>query len=1229
MRAEHEMTVGDHVRIDDLCGEFEDELRNGGHPRIEGALDQVPLRCQEVLLYELLRIELEYRGRAGDSWDPAVYRDRFPHYTGVVERALADAGESPDERLSAQPEWHARAASRQRPPTLPDDYELLEEIARGGQGVVYRARQISLDRLVAIKVLHAHEGSERVLRRFEREARMAARIEHPNIVAVHDVGRHAGRPYLVMEYVDGRTLADIARVGRIDPRTACEYVATAARAVQAAHDRGVLHRDVKPANIMIDADGRIRVADFGLARRLDGEGSLTDAGDLLGTVNYMSPEQATGRIDEVGPATDVYSLGATLYELLTGRLPFRGTSVLETIRCVVEKDPVRPRFIVPELPESLERICRDCLAKSPASRPSSAAALADALERELAAYVTIDQPSKRPHPSASLEWFNHRWVSATAAFVVLLFIAFLWRPWSRSDPSTGNAASTGESIASVGGDGASEAAGNATERSERGERPTSPAALPAVGQWHRYVVDDWSCEIRGLGDEAPHERWFLVESRPGHGRGNVVGALLLVDLDRHRKEGRLDVLEGYEWTGLADAVTEDVRPADVARFDRFESRLAGHDPAEFGLQAQLESIFEQTRRADGRLPEPSRGELADGIDIVAARTRLLRWLGGDHSPLYARIPEAGEGVRATGSIEFEGLGGVPILYEIVLRGLTDENVDGRPYRWLALEIRSGRDGRSFPETVVVRVDANWNGADRRFRADAGWEWVGRLDDGLAGETGALVELRTEVDGLVTAHADPAEERQWRLAARDALVLLFDADLVTSQPLYGRVREGFRLKRHRDNLRPRGRESSVEFGVQLLEGATTWELAIPDDVAPIDWRFAVHEDAPGGWVNVLATMPGRGNQPAFEATYVARNETEFVENEWPRLRAAIESFEAPTADLWDRVALPEPNDAITYGGSLTVFGQGTYNYRTTLGALGDEVIAGRTHRWVQVYVRSWQPAEFGRNPEETEETALVLLDVDRYQNGFVQVARDELGRYRGYIASDGVVVRYDPRKDALAETLDSESRAPAARLGFREVFSLLFAAEVETTEAIRKLRELLAAGRVIERHPKPGTFSAPGWPNVETRVYSLPRFRIPATSLDINYDIARSDEVPFGFTSVDVTVRNADAPRGFDKALEATLNVKGGRPPADRTLPPEEELIARAESVARAAALAPIRPNAPPNARPGLDRFYHDAIVDLLRRGDRSSAAKWFRRLQTRYPTSPLTETARRLIENAR
>jgi len=318
------------------------------------------------------------------------------------------------------------------------DYELLEEIARGGMGVVYRARQKSLNRLVAVKVLLAPpvlrsstaEGGQfaKETRRFRREAEMAASLSHPNIVSIYEVGEHDGQPYFSMELIEGRSLSELSHDQPLPARRAAELTKTIAEAVQFAHERHLLHRDLKPSNVLVDTSGAPHVTDFGLAKRSDGDADLTLTGQVLGTPSYMPPQQAEAKGRQGSVAGDVYSLGAILYDLLTGRAPFLAETVTKTLRLVAESEAVAPRLLNPGVPRDLETICLKCLEKDPQRRYASAQELADELGRFLK-----DEPIRaRPlrAPAKLLRWCRRKpaLASAVGAGALLLLVIAIGSP---------------------------------------------------------------------------------------------------------------------------------------------------------------------------------------------------------------------------------------------------------------------------------------------------------------------------------------------------------------------------------------------------------------------------------------------------------------------------------------------------------------------------------------------------------------------------------------------------------------------------------------------------------------------------------------------------------------------------------------------------------------------------------------------------------------------------------
>lgn len=401
-----------------------------GYPRGEGS--RVPPDAHEVLMInyscpgcqQLLRIDPAAAARPCRC--PRCGHVSVP--APVATLAGSASSPTPPQSLTqtgAPPPAAASQATTSNPvpvrkepvqaPVVPG-YDIIEELGRGAMGVVYKARQVGLNRLVALKVVRsgAH-ASEQQRSRFQIEAAALARLRHPHIVQIHEVGEHQGLPYFAMEFLPGGTLARQLRGQPLPPEEAARMVATLARAVQHAHEAGVVHRDLKPTNVLLGADGTARIADFGLAKHLDAAQGPTCTGTVLGTPSYMAPEQAAGRTHDIGPAADVYSLGAVLYELVTGRPPFKAANPTETIVQVLSEEPVPPSFLQARLPQPLEIICLKCLAKDPARRYASAGALADDLERFLSGEPIQAKPVSMP--MRALLWARRR--PAPAALLVL------------------------------------------------------------------------------------------------------------------------------------------------------------------------------------------------------------------------------------------------------------------------------------------------------------------------------------------------------------------------------------------------------------------------------------------------------------------------------------------------------------------------------------------------------------------------------------------------------------------------------------------------------------------------------------------------------------------------------------------------------------------------------------------------------------------------------------------
>ncbi len=372
--------------------------------RVEAYLARFARLNQPSIVLRLLGQEYRVRQQYGDHPSSHEYRERFPDLvaTGqeVANSLLGSAGAA--EEL----------------PQIPG-YEILGLLGRGGMGVVYKARHVSLNRIVALKMISAGAGAgPEECARFRTEAEAVARLQHPNIVQIYEVGQHQGRPYFALEFVDGGTLAQKV-AGKPQPaRAAAEWVEILARAIHGAHLRHIVHRDLKPANVLLSADGILKITDFGLAKRLDSDASQTTTGALMGTPSYMAPEQTLGKTKEIGPATAAHAQGVILDERLTGRPPVHGETVLDTLAQLRIQDPVPPSRLRPKLARDLETICLKCLQKESPMRYASAEALADDLRRFLAGEAI--------HARATSAWERGvKWARRRPALAALLGVSGL------------------------------------------------------------------------------------------------------------------------------------------------------------------------------------------------------------------------------------------------------------------------------------------------------------------------------------------------------------------------------------------------------------------------------------------------------------------------------------------------------------------------------------------------------------------------------------------------------------------------------------------------------------------------------------------------------------------------------------------------------------------------------------------------------------------------------------
>jgi formylglycine-generating enzyme required for sulfatase activity len=441
--------VGNLTLVQLVQADQERRWAAGERPVVEDYLERYPrLRDNAEAMAALLFHEFRLRQQAGEQPQLGEFMARFPDLAAAL-RALVDLNASLATAVPApSPSEQPTVAPAELPPltgafepgapptvgsqpteaagvALPQvaGYSILGILGSGGMGVVYKAQQMALRRVVALKmILHGDFVGEDQRKRFQGEAEAIAALQHPHIVQVHEVGEHNGVPYFSLEYCAGGSLADQLDGTPWEPKRAAALVQTLAGAVQTAHQQGLVHRDLKPGNVLLTADGTPKVTDFGLVKRLDTPGQ-TQSGAVVGTPSYMAPEQAGSTGRQVGPAADVYALGAVLYELLTGRPPFKAATPMDTVLQVLSEEPVAVRRLQPKVPRDLETICLKCLEKDPKKRYVSSAALAEDLRRFLAGEPVQARPAGRLE--RAVKWARRRPTAAALLGVTLLALVTL------------------------------------------------------------------------------------------------------------------------------------------------------------------------------------------------------------------------------------------------------------------------------------------------------------------------------------------------------------------------------------------------------------------------------------------------------------------------------------------------------------------------------------------------------------------------------------------------------------------------------------------------------------------------------------------------------------------------------------------------------------------------------------------------------------------------------------
>ena len=501
--------------LDEVLAEYLRAIESGGNPSRDDLLARYPQLASELREF-------------------FANHDRMGHLARPLREPTAAARSSvPGERIHYF-----------------GDYEVLEEIGRGGMGVIYKARQVSLNRVVALKMILAGRlANEQDIQRFHSEAEAAAKLEHPGIVPIFEIGQHAGQHYFSMGFVEGQSLAKRVAAGPLSPRRAAELVAQIAETVHYAHERGIIHRDLKPANVLLDRSGQPHVTDFGLAKELRRDSDLTGTGQILGTPSYMPPEQAAGKSDPIGPTADVYALGAILYCLLTGRPPFQAATPVDTLRQVLEQLPVSVSQLNGQVPLDLETISLKCLEKDPRRRYATALELAEELERYL---------DGRPILARPVGFFERtgRWCRRNPVVAGLITTAVLCLVVGTVVSSyfavEASKRATMEAIERRRADAARQAAETARKIAESEKRRADVEAQRATTKAAEALREKTAAEkqkqIAEDNAQLARRHLYIADMNLAQNAWEATNIQVVLDLlERHRpKEGQED-LRGFEW----------------------------------------------------------------------------------------------------------------------------------------------------------------------------------------------------------------------------------------------------------------------------------------------------------------------------------------------------------------------------------------------------------------------------------------------------------------------------------------------------------------------------------------------------------------------------------------------------------------------------------------------------------------------------------------------------------
>ena len=742
-------------RIDEICRRFEADWRAGQQPRVEEYFGEFTGDARAALATELEAMQSELQqaaGQTGIADAPTVAPGSLP-----TQPKPREASSSVHDAATLPPRGYAtvdlaastRASSEAGTPSHVryfGDYEIIRELARGGMGVVFEARQVSLNRKVALKMILAGQlADDREVKRFYTEAEAAGNLDHPGIVPIFEVGQHEGQHYFSMGFVEGQSLSQRLAEGPLPPREAAKLMGHVCEAIEYAHQRGVIHRDLKPANILLDRACNPRVTDFGLAKQVEGDSGLTGSGQIMGTPSYMPPEQAGGNRGDVGPASDVYALGATLYALLTGRPPFQAATPMDTVIQVLSDEPVPPRRLNAAVDRDLETICLKCLAKPPKGRYVSAAALGEDLRRFLAGQPILARPvSAWEH---TVKWARRRPTLAALVLVgavavvsiVALVVGQSYR--ARLEQFNARLEQSNERLA----DALKEA-----ERAKRAEEDQKVQTAEALAKVENYLYfQTLASAQRELAASELSRADDLLDGRP---------------------EG----LRGWEWAYLKNRAHRDrsgLETADVINAMVISPTgkyvvLGGRDGS---LLLRADSIGDWQSAA-------LKGHSGTVTALAFARDgRSFASASEDQTVKNWQVMPSEAGQKLSARVAFTGTGHTGAVLAVAFgpeHRLASAGADGTVRLWDAAgtrEITTLRDHVGAVRHLVSDSDGRWlvsAGDDGTIKIRDGA--TGAVRSTLEGHSGAVVALSVAADGKTLAAAAPGpagEVTIWDVEAR--------------------------------------------------------------------------------------------------------------------------------------------------------------------------------------------------------------------------------------------------------------------------------------------------------------------------------------------------------------------------------------------------------------------------------------------------------------------------------